>query len=230
MTVTYKIWSFPTFPISGQIFSVPGISAEGGFTLGGARISSPEPGGFGVVEIQPALQTGEWDYPLASWLMSKVNGEILRFRLAPTPQISSARAIRATQPWNAEGIYSISSWEGLVNWTGDFIAVYSSASLVGSNTLVVDLDGIGPVLQPGHVIGHAYDCYKIEEIAYVGTIATIRVKPPLRRAVAVNDTVLFIPYFTGQISNGGEIIKMYEAEMNGHIEMPKIILSEVVLP
>lgn len=230
MTINYKVWNFPTFSISAQVFRVPGISADGGYTLGGVRISSPEPGGFGVIEVQPSLQTGEWDYPLASWLMSKTNGEILRFRLAPTPQVSSARAIRATQPWNAEGIFSIQPWNNLENWTGDFTAVYSAVALKGSNQLTLDLDGIGPVLQPGHVIGHAYDCYIIDEVSYAGTIATVTVKPPLCRNVAINDTVYFRPYFTGQISNGSEVVKMYDAEMNGHIEPAKLVLSQVILP
>jgi hypothetical protein len=92
------------------------------------------------------------------------------------------------------------------------------------------LAGIGPILQPGHVIGHSYETYMIDEVTYVGTIATLRVKPPLRRNVAINDPAYFRSFFTGQIANGSEIIQTYDAELVGNMQMPKIVLSEVVTP
>ena len=82
----------------------------------------------------------------------------------------------------------------------------------------------------GHVIGHSNETYLIDEINYVGTIATMNVKPPLRRNVVVNDTAYFRPFFTGQISNGAEILQTYDAELNGLIQLPKIIFSEVITP
>lgn len=230
MTVSPKIWTFPTFSISKQVFHVPGVAASGGFTSGGVRIMTPEPGGFGMLEVQPALQLGEWDYPLASWIMSKVNGEVLRFRLAPTPQVASARAILSDQPWNAEGIYSISPWENLQNWVGDIPASFSANALVGSNVLTINFDTIGPILQPGHVIGHAGETYLVDEIEYVGTIGTMVVKPPLRRNVTIGDLAYFRPFFTGQIANGAEIVQTYDAENAGAIQIPKIVFSEVITP
>ncbi len=230
MTITHKVWAFPTFPITKQVFYVPGAAMEGGFTSGGARIVGPEPGGFSMLHIEPSLQITEWDYPLSSWIMSKTNGQIVRVRLAPTPQVASARSIRSTEPWHAEGGFDETVWSNLEEWSGDLAAVYNAAALQGSNVLVIDMGTIGPILQPGHVIGHAYDCYKVDEIAYVGTIATMQVTPPLRRNVTMGDSVYFRPWFTGIIANGSEIITAYDSENVGHIKLPNIILNEAIIP
>lgn len=231
MTITHKVWNFPTFPISKQLFRVPGFAASGGFTSGGARITSPEPGGFAMLDVQPSWQTGEWEYPLSSWLMSKTNGEILRFRLAPTPQIATAKLVAGLGvPWAAPSPINQSPWSNLQNWSGDLTAAYSAPSLAGSNVLFVDTTAFGPILRPGHVIGHGFQTHLIDEITYAGTVASITVKPPLRQNVATNDPVLFRPYFTGMITNPGDMIATYDAENNGNIQIGQITLAEVVLP
>lgn len=226
MTISYKVWNFPTFPISKQLFHVPGAAIDGGLTSGGARITSSEPGGNAVLEIQPSLQFNERDYPLSSWLMSKINGEIFSIRLAPTPQVASARV--SGVPWGAETIYPDSPWSNQENWSGDLAATYLSAALEGSNTLRIDMSEMGPVLRHGHVIGHMGNCYMVDDIVYnTAGIATITTKPPLRKNVAIGDTVYFRPYFTGSISNGQEIRKTYDAENNGAIQLERIIFNEV---
>lgn len=222
MTISPKIWNFPTFPITKQLFYVPGAAIEGGFTSGGARMTSPEPGGFGMLEVQPALVTSEFAYPLASWLMSKTNGEILRIRLAPTPQIASARTV--TAQWN-----NVQPWGNLQPWSGDLTGTYRLNALRGSTSLSIDLAGIGPVLQAGHVIGHAYDTYMIDEVTYSGTVATISVRPPLRRNVSIGDQVMFRPYFTGSLTGGNNTHTTYDSEMNGNIQLPMLTLSEVIV-
>lgn len=78
-----KIYAFPTFRIETQLFHVPGAGYDGGLTAGGAQFITPEPGGFGVLEMAPALIDTEWDSPLASWIMSKISGQIFRARMAP---------------------------------------------------------------------------------------------------------------------------------------------------
>lgn len=230
MTINPKVWNFPTFPISKQVFYVPGAAIEGGFTSGGARIISPEPGGFSMLQIEPALQVNEWDYPVSSWIMSKTNGQIVRVRLAPTPQVASARSIRSTEPWRAEGTFDETLWSNLQAWSGDLTATYSAVALAGSNVLQINMAAIGPILQPGHVIGHDFSCYKVDEITYVGTVATIKVTPPLRKNVAIGNNVYFRPWFTGMIANGSEIATTYDSEKVGMIQMPTIIMNEVILP
>jgi hypothetical protein len=233
MAIDYKVWNFPTFPISKQLFHVPGAAADGGFTSGGARITSPEPGGFSVLEIQPSFQTGEWEYPLSSWLMSKSNGQILRVRLAPTPQVASQRSLvpAGGVPWGAEGGYPESPWSNQQNWSGDLAAMYFAPALEGTGIVKVDMSSIGPILRPGHVLGNGDATHLIDEIEYnANGIATIALTPPLRRNISIGDPVYFRPYFTGSIANPGDFRNSYDAENVGNIQLNKIILNEVILP
>lgn len=228
MTISPKIWPFPSFPISKQLFAASGAAVEAGMTVGGVRMISPEPGGRATLEIQPSLQVGEWDFPLSSWIMSKVNGDIFRIRLAPTPQVAAARG--ATVPWNAEGIYPDSPWSNQQEWAGDAVAVFTASALAGSITVQIDMTYIGRILQLGHVVGHEDNCYMVDDIAYNdANVATITVNPPLRRNVAADDIALMRPYFLGTISNGEEMRNTYDAENNGNIQLNRIKFHEVIL-
>jgi len=223
MTVSYRIREFPTFPIEKQIFHVPGLSIDGGFTVGGARITSPAPGGRSVLEIQPSLQINEFEFPISSWLMSKINGEIFRVRLAPTPQVLSARSVSI--PWEPDTL-----WSNDQPWQGDLISKFKSSALEGSSIVLVDMSSIGPRLQPGHVIGHDNYTYKVDEVSYDENMtATIEVVPPIRKTISVNDVVFFRPYFLGSIANGESMRVPYDAADNGHIQLGNIIFNEVVI-
>lgn len=227
MSITYKVYNFPTFPIAKQLFHVPGAMVSGGFTSGGARISSSEPGGFSVLEIQPSMQVGEWEYPLSSWLMSKINGQILRVRLAPTPQVSTARKTVITAdgvPWDNN-----MPWNNEQNWQGDYSTSFLSASLEGTILSTIDVTGIVGLLQQGHVIGHNNDTYLIDEIEYYGNVASLVTTPPFRRNIVAGDACYLRPYFTGMIANGGEMRNTYDAENAGNIQLNKIVLSEVII-
>lgn len=208
MTITPKVWDFPALPISKQVFHVPGMAYEGGFTSGGARIVSPQPGGFGMLEVQPSWHFDEYANPHQSWLMSKTNGEILRIRLATTPQVSIGD--------NSAGLFA-------------------QAALEGASQVVIDLNGVsnGHFLRAGHVIGHAYDCYMINEIIYQGpgepNVGIAQITPPLRRAVAFHAPALTRPWFTGYIINGSEFIQTFDAINNGGIQIGKIVLAEAII-
>lgn len=227
MTINPKIWEFPSFPIKGQLFHVPGAMADGGLTSGGARIVSPEPGGFSMLQIEPALQTGEWSAPWASWLMSKVNGEILRVRLAPTPQIaySANRDGAETVAWN-NGVL----WANQVEWNADAVVTFSAITLEGATGVTLDTTATGPIFGSGHVIGHGNYTYLIDEITYAGAVATIILRNPVRKAIAVNDPAYVRPWFLGRIMNPGDIMATYDAENWGAVQMGKIILGEAVVP
>lgn len=218
-----EIFDFPALPVSKQVFHVPGQAVDGGYTSGAVRILSPEPGGRSVLELQVALQVGEWDNPESSWLMSKGNGEVFRVRLAPTPQVLSARS---AQP----------DWRGRLTTdkrpvSTDMLARYAAAALEGSTTLVVDMVAHGDRIRRGHVIGHGGTCYAVDKVQYDYSThrATLTVKPPLRNPVAVGDTVLFRPYFTGVMGNIEELRTTYDAEQVGAIQIGKIVFTEAIV-
>lgn len=218
-----RIYQFPTFKIESQLFHVPGAGYDGGLTAGGAQFITPEPGGFSTLEIQPSLIATEWDAPLASWIMSKINGQVFRVRMAPSPQVaySKKRGMFAV-PWSTE-----QRWSNQQNWDGDFTARYAGDSLKGSVSLKFDLTGVGPIVGAGHVVGHNDDTYLIDEISYVGNVATAIVTPPLRRNVKAGDNCYLRPWFTGRISNGDQIRAAYNNL--GHVKPGNIVLQEAVV-
>jgi hypothetical protein len=219
-----EIFDFPALRVSKQVFHVPGQAVDGGFTSGAVRILSPEPGGRSVLELQIALQVGEWDNPESSWLMSKGNGEVFRVRLAPTPQVLSARS--AQPDWRSNAL-----WSEQKPVSTDMVARYDAVALEGSTTLVVDMTAHGDRIRRGHVIGHGDTCYGIDKVIYNHTThrATLTVKPPLRNPVAVGDTVLFRPYFTGVMGNIEELRTTYDAEQVGAIQLGKIVFTEAIV-
>lgn len=231
MAIDYKVWEFPSIQISKQLFHVPGAAIQGGFTSGGARISSPEPGGFSMLEIEPSMRVDEWNYPVASWIMSKTNGQIFRTRLAPTPQVAGAINSKTGVPWAAEGIYPESPWSNMQNWAGDAVSMYVAPALEGTNLLVVAMTSYGQLLRYGHVIGHGNSTYLIDEVSYDNNgNATLVVTPPLRRDVKAGDLAPLRPWFTGSIANGEEIRNTYDAVNAGAIQINKIVMNEVILP
>lgn len=222
--ITPRIWEFPTLSVSKQLFHVPGAAFDGGFTGSGVSITSPEPGGRSVLEMQLSLQTQEWDYPLASWIMSKINGVIFRVRLAPTPQIARVRQAGGV-PWDNNG-----PWSNGANWAGDTITYAVADALEGTAEVRCDVSQLNQGLRPGHVIGIGGTSYLIDEVEYSGNNATIVVMPPLRKNVLNGEVIYLRPWFTGTISNGSEIRALYESSMNGAIQLEKIVFDEAILP
>lgn len=238
MTIAYKIWDFPTVPIQKQLFHVPGAAVEGGFTSGGARITSPEPGGRSILETQVALQVQEWDFPFSSWIMSKTNGQIFRVPLTKTPQLVSNAALTGVDgpsnlaiAWEPTGLLVQGQWDNDQYWSDDGIYAETVAT-ASEGTLIVKINMLpyGPILKHGHVFGIRDATYKVDDIEYDdGNVATVTVVPPLRNNILVGDMVLFRPYFLGTISNGSEVKATYDAENVGHMQMGKILFSEVYL-
>lgn len=218
-----KIYQFPTFRIKTQLFHSPGAGYDGGLTSGGAQFITPEPGGFAVLEIAPSIIDTEWDAPLASWIMSKISGQVFRIRLAPSPQVAYSKMRgMVSVPWS-----NGQTWSNQENWDGDFTATFAGPSLKGTTTVEIDLTGVGPIVGPGHVIGHQDSCYLVDEIGYAGNIGTAIVTPPLRRNIAADDNCYLRPWFTGRISNGADIRASYNNL--GHVEPGNIILQEAIV-
>ena len=222
-----KIHTFPTdLKVSGQLFHVPGAAVEGGFTAGSVRIMSPEPGGRSVLEVQLALRD-EWQAPRMSWLMSKTNGQAFRVRLTKTPQLITSNSLLAPafNAWPRDE----DQWHA-PTLKNDLQTVFVTNALEGSNVVVIDIAPIGPIVQPGHVIGHRDHTYMCDDVEYISaTRARITVTPPLRKNVSTGDTCLFTPWFLGTISNGSEITTLYESAQRGHLQPGKIVFSEMIL-
>lgn len=218
-----KIYPFPTFRVETQLFHVPGAGYDGGLTSGGAQFITPEPGGFTVLEMQLALSDTEWQSPLMSWLMSKISGQVFRVRLAPSPQIAFSRQRGAVAvPWS-----NGQTWSNQEEWDGDFTARFAAAGLKGAVTMSIDLTGVGPIVMPGHTVGHEGETYLIDEISYVGDVGSAIVTPPLRRNIAAGENCFLRPWFTGRISNGAEIRSPYNS--SGHVKPGLIVLQEAVV-
>lgn len=219
--------NFPTLTIEKQLFHVPGAAIDGGFTSGGARIMSPEPGGRSQLELQIALQIFEWDYPETSWLMSKINGTVFRVRLAPTPQVCRAQSLGGPGvPWDNNG-----PWNNGQNWAGDMTATYLENALEGTTKVKINMSSYGTVLKRGHAIGHGSNCYMVDSILYDPntTIATITLMPPLRKNVVAGDQVLFRPFFLGTINNGANFRVTYDAGNVGYIQPGQITFMESIV-
>ncbi len=222
-----RIWNFPDVPVSKQLFHVPGQAMEAGFTSGGVRMLSPTPGGRAVLEMQLSMQVNEWEAPVASWLMSKGNGEVFRVKLAKTPQLLTTRSIRVgsfdAYPRDEK------KWQA-TEQSNAMQTVFTQPALEGNQTVQVNMADIGPLLQLGHVIGHDDYTYLVDDISYdADLVATLTVKPPLRKNIAVNDKCLFEPVFLGTISNINDIRATYDSENVGHIQSGKIIFAEAIV-
>lgn len=218
-----KVYQFPTFRIENQLFHAPGAGYDGGLTSGAVQLITPEPGGLAVLEIAPAIIDTEWDAPLASWIMSKISGQVFRARLAPSPQIAYSRKRGMTAiPWN-----NGQTWSNQEEWDGDFTGTFAAVAPKGAVVMKFDLTGVGPIVGPGHVVGHEYDTYWIDEISYDGNVGTAIVSPPLRRDIAAGDNCYLRPWFTGRISNGSDIRAAYNSL--GHVKPGNIVLQEAIL-
>lgn len=186
-----------------QLFHVPGQATEGGFTVGGARTLSPEVGGRAVLKWTFDTQREQSEAGrLYSWLISKVsNGSVFRLPVGNSKQLASAEALGIAAPAgaNSRGL----PWEGDILWSNgqgwefDPGVMTVGTALEGSTVLTVNFGTLLPGLWHGHVIGIAGRAYKVDDIEYDGSIATITVTPPLRADVAAGDFVTFRPKMYG---------------------------------
>jgi len=225
------IFDFPELDVSGQVFYVPGAANDGGITVGGTRILSPEPGGFAMLEIELSLQTNQFADPTVSWLMSKTNGEVFKIKLKKTPQLLSGKSIGQPNALYDGMVWDNNQpWDGGVPWYFEVSEMTVSGNhLRSSNTFDIDVGDDNAYLKIGHVIGLNNRCHEIDQISYSGNIATVVVKPPLRADLVNGETIVLEPYFLGYIANGSEFKQMYKAANNGHIAPPRIVFKEAIV-
>lgn len=234
MALNYKIYDFPNIGIERQLFYAGGMSVEGGFTSGGARVSSgPEPGGRAFLDMQLSLQVKEWENPIVSWLMTMLsNGAIFRIQLAKTPQVvtklEDGEKI-TEQPWFDDGLYGVRPWDNGQFWAAEVVSPIITTSLIGSKVITVNTSAIGQSIKHGHVIGIGDSSYLVEDIRYQGDTATITLNPPLRKTVNAGSLINLLPYFLGSVANISEFRITYDRAQNGHIQPGRLQFHEVIL-
>ena len=217
MSLSYKIYDFPLIWRGKQLFHAGGQAFEGGFTSGGARVLTPEPGGRGILNMEFAVQQNCPADPIVSWLSSMIaNGNIFRIPISFTPQLVKLPDLGLSGsdgeglPWAASGLSPEVPWSNGQNWAYDVFAGAASTALAGTVTLDLDFGTLPPVLRHGHLIGHDDVTYLVENIEYDGSIATITVNPPLRNTVARGDLITFRPKMLATARNPDSFRGLYE--------------------
>jgi hypothetical protein len=169
-----------------------GGSVAGGLTLGGAAQSIPEPGGRGTLSLGfPAFFGGAGQNRDVSWTMARIrDGAIMRiplrasFQLVPKAEIFGTPA-SFTRARTYSPAHNDPTGASAVVWDPK-IPVSANASK-GDVAVQVNMNGLAPVLDVGHVIGSrsgSFDfAHEVMEISYSGETATLTVTPPLRRAL-----------------------------------------------
>lgn len=230
MSINHRIFDFPLKKTSSQLFHVPGAGFEGGLTSGGAKVFSPEPAGFSVLELTPGF-TFEWNSPFASWFMSKLNGEIFRIQLTRTPQlVQKFDEIEKTDKISFSQWDNSSNWDNSEPWSdyGPYCDVLEDA-LEGELYIYFDVSVFGQSFKPGHVIGLGNHSYMIDDIEYDGTKAKVKINPPLRKSTKSNQMVFLRPYFLGTVSNPDQIRNSYDVANQGAVQIGKIWFNEAII-
>jgi hypothetical protein len=229
MTISPTIYDWPSVVPVRQLFHAGGQAVEGGYTSGGVRVLSPEPGGFSWLEVEFGYQQdGETD-SLISWLMSKIaNGNVFRIPIRRSPQLVPAKALgidiaeydplrrfgltETITPSELDGLPwgNGQSWSNGQPWQFNPLALAAGASLAGTTTLTVDMGELANGLRHGHVIGHKDVAYLVDDVSYAGSIATVTVDPQLRKDVASGDLIRFRPKATFSAINPEAFRGLYE--------------------
>ena len=236
MTINYKIYDWPSaVKPTEQLFFSGGQLVEGGFTSGGARMMYPEPGGRSVLELTFDYQQNYNPDPIVSWLITMIrNGNIFRVPIRYSPQLVRRDNLMIDDtlelsglPWSEAGQTVEGPWSNDQNWLYSPAIEASATALEGSLTFQVDFTELGNILQLGHLIGHLDYTYLVEDIEYVGSIATITVNTPLRKNIAQGDFITFRPKMLCVARNPDNLRGTYNAA--DLIKLGSLELLEVIL-
>lgn len=187
MTVSPVIYNWPSsvIPIN-QLFYAGGETDEALYTVGGVAAMSPEPGGRAFLDVAFNYTKDDAASLDVSWLMSKVNnGNVFLIPIYRSIQVATPGTLTKTQERDGILWSNGQTWSNGQGWKSSPAAAVDAAALEGETTIVLDMGGLGSILKKGHVIGPSTGgAHIIDDISYVGTIATITLNPPLRRDVA----------------------------------------------
>lgn len=214
-TPTFYDWPSSVIP-ARQLYHAGGQMVDGGFTSAGARLGYPEPGGRAFLELEFGYQDNAPADPIVSWLCSKVaNGNVFRIPIWRSPQVLSEADIGlsgldAGLPWAAEGLLPERSWDNGNNWEYEVGAAAVSASLEGTTEITIDVGDLPVALRPGHVIGHNDTAYKVDDLEWDDTVATIRLMTPLRADVDADAFITFRPKMLVVATNPDSFRGLYQ--------------------
>lgn len=213
MTITPTVFTWPTAVVAvDQLFYVGGEASEGLFTVGGVMDKSPEPGGRAFLDCGFNYMKDDQTGRIVSWLMSKVtNGNVFRMpitrslQIATPPGVSIATEV-AGLPWDL----SI-PWDEGFRWAYEPVVAADGAVLAGNGEIDIDVGDLGTLLQIGHVIGPASGgAHLIDDISYAGSIATMKLTPPLRRDVADGAVFTLRPEMFCTVDNPDSFRAMFQ--------------------
>lgn len=217
MSLSYKVYDFPLIWRGKQLFHAGGQAFDGGFTSGGARVLTPEPGGRGILSMEFTPQQNAPADPIVSWLSTMIaNGNIFRIPISFTPQVVPLPELGlggkndVGLPWAASGLTPEVPWSNGQNWAYDVFAGAAATGLAGAVVIKLDMGSLPPALRHGHLIGHEDVTYLVEDIEYDGSIATLTVNPPLRKDVAQGDLITFRPKMLAVARNPDSFRGLYE--------------------
>jgi hypothetical protein len=205
MITAPKVYDWPSqIVLSSQLFHAGGQIRDGGFTSSGARVGYPEPGGRSFLEMEfPSQRHGPTD-TLISWLMSRIsNGNLFRVPIGRSVQVLSDSDLGLSGGatggllWAAEGLVPARPWDGGNLWAYEPGAVAAAAALEGVTELSIDVGSLPSTLNAGHVFGIDDTAYLVDDIDWDGSIATIKIDPPLRADLSEDDFITFRPKMIG---------------------------------
>jgi hypothetical protein len=204
-------WRYTVQPVQ-QLFRAGGVALDGGMTVGGIGVESPEPWGRAELLMEfdrIASAAANLD---VSWLASRMmNGAVFRIRLFyPTVQLVSDSALGGSTELGVNWSNSLPFSDSMA-WAFDPQAGIVGTAAKGAASFVVNMAPLGRVLKVGHVIGFHIDGYDfahvVTDISYSATDrATVEIQPPLRRALAATDVMKLRPIATVTCTNAREVV------------------------
>jgi len=225
-------WRRSCAPIN-QVIRAAGTSTQGGMTLGGAMVSYPQAGGRLSVHMEFAPFASVAANEDASWTISRImNGNIMRVpiynsvQLVPVAELNGAGLTNGI-PWSND-----QPWGSGENWSWSPFVPVAAVALRGAESFAVDMAAVGRVLRIGHVLGFTYGqidaAHVVMDIEYdAADVATVSIQPSLRRALAVDDQMLFRPRVLATCANAGEVMSTFQS--GRHMTFNPAVFIEALL-
>ena len=177
-------------------------------------IESPEPGGRAELHMTFAPFATEKANKDASWTISRMmGGDIFRIPLYETVQLVSGASLSA--PSGGLTWSNGQKWSNGQFWAWKPVAEVNASALKGASQVQVDVGSSGEVIELGHVVGFkdgSYDfSHVVMDVSYSGTVATLTLEPPLRRAVTTATSMQFRPSMLVQCVNAPEVMGRFRS-------------------
>ena len=212
MTYSPTIYDWrPTVQPKSQVFLAGGQALDGGMTLGGASVESPEPGGRSELRLEFDRFANADTNLDASWLASRMlNGAAFRIRLwQPSVQLIADALLGGSTDLGVNWSNDM-GWSGNVGWAFDPTVSINRGGAKGSTVVRINTSSLGQYVKIGHVVGFHIDGYDFAHKVVNLTVpqanrADITIEPPLRRRVTASDRLKLRPIMTASCVNAREV-------------------------